>query len=134
MERRRKAQIFPTWASGVSSNVLRVTDCCILIYMFITQALNYYPRLLRIVTQMALAPLFCLSSIASFLAATTRISRASADQWRAEGGGLGCLTPPPKFRSFDKAEPNSQVHGKCIRKNLIRIRVSLICKLSATPD
>jgi hypothetical protein len=27
-----------------------------------------------------------------------------------------------------------QFHGKYIRNNLIRIRVSLICKLSATPD
>jgi hypothetical protein len=51
-------------------------------------------------------------------------------------GGLGGSTPPPpapKFLSFDKAEPNSQFHGKYIRNSLMRIRVSLICKLSGTP-
>jgi hypothetical protein len=58
-------------------------------------------------------------------------------QWLTERGGRGggfkfCL--PPKFRSFDKAEPNFQFHGKYIRNNLIRIRGSLICKLSGTPD
>jgi hypothetical protein len=42
-------------------------------------------------------------------------------------GGLGGSTPhPPKFRSFGKAEPNSQFRGKYIRNNLIRIRVSPI--------
>jgi hypothetical protein len=46
----------------------------------------------------------------------------------------GSNPPPPKFRSFDKAEPNSQFRGKYIRNNLIRIRVSFICKLSVTPD
>jgi hypothetical protein len=53
------------------------------------------------------------------------------------GGVWGVQTPPPpppKFRSFDKAKPNSQFHGKYIRNNLIRIRVSPICKLSGTPD
>jgi hypothetical protein len=38
------------------------------------------------------------------------------------------------FQSFDKAEPNSQFHGKYIRNSLIRIRVSLVCKLSGTLD
>jgi hypothetical protein len=42
--------------------------------------------------------------------------------------------PPPKFRGFDKAAPNSQFGGKYIRNNLIRIRTSPICKLSGTPD
>jgi hypothetical protein len=41
---------------------------------------------------------------------------------------------PPKFRSFDKAEPNSQIRGKYIRNNLIRTQASLICKLSGTLD
>ena len=41
-------------------------------------------------------------------------------------GGLGCSNPPQKFRSFDKAEPNSQFRGKYIRNNLTRIRLSLI--------
>jgi hypothetical protein len=44
-------------------------------------------------------------------------------QWRTEGG-LGGSTPP-KFRSFDEAEPNSQFHGKYIHNNLLRIQVSL---------
>jgi hypothetical protein len=34
--------------------------------------------------------------------------------------------PPPKFLSFDKAEPNSQFCGKYIRNHLIRKQVSLI--------
>jgi hypothetical protein len=41
---------------------------------------------------------------------------------------------PPKFQSFEKAEPNYQFRGKYIRNNLIRIRVSIICKLSGTPE
>jgi hypothetical protein len=50
-------------------------------------------------------------------------------------GGRGLGGPkPPNLRTFDKAEPNSQFRGKYIRDNLIRIRVSLICKLSETPD
>jgi hypothetical protein len=48
-------------------------------------------------------------------------------------GGAVQTPPSPKFRSFDEAEPNSQFHGKYIRKSLIRIRVSLICKLRETP-
>jgi hypothetical protein len=51
-----------------------------------------------------------------------------------EGVLGGSNPPPPKFRSFDKAEPNSQFRGKYMCNNLIRIRVSLICKLSGTPD
>jgi hypothetical protein len=39
------------------------------------------------------------------------------------GGAGSTPPPPPKFRSFDKAEQNSQFRGKYIRKNLIRIRV-----------
>ena len=44
------------------------------------------------------------------------------------GGGLGSSNtlPPSKFRSFDKAEPNSQFRGKYIRNSLTRIRPSLI--------
>jgi hypothetical protein len=66
MESRRKAQIFPMWASGINSNVLHVTMCCRLIYMVSTQVLKYYRRLLRIVTQTALAALFSVPSIANF--------------------------------------------------------------------
>jgi hypothetical protein len=50
-------------------------------------------------------------------------------------GVWGVQTPlPPTFRSFAKAEPNSQLRGIYIRNNLIRIWVSFICKLSGTPD
>jgi hypothetical protein len=49
-------------------------------------------------------------------------------------GGLGGSTPLPKFRSFAKAEPNSQFRGIYLRNNLIRIWVSFICKLSGTLD
>jgi hypothetical protein len=50
-------------------------------------------------------------------------------------GGSGFKPPPPpKFRSFDKAESNSQFRGKYIRNNLITVRVSLIFKLSGTPN
>jgi hypothetical protein len=45
------------------------------------------------------------------------------------GGGLYIQTPP-EFRIFEKAEPNSKVCGRNVPKNLIEIRVSLICKLS----
>jgi hypothetical protein len=45
------------------------------------------------------------------------------------GGGGVWVFNPPKFRSFDKAEPNSQFRGKYIRNNLTRIRLSLIFKL-----
>ena len=45
-------------------------------------------------------------------------------QWRTEGG-FRVFKPHPKFRSFDKAEPNSQFRGKYIRNNLTRIRLSL---------
>jgi hypothetical protein len=50
------------------------------------------------------------------------------------GGGkkLGCGRK--KFLSFNTAEPNSQFRGKYIGNNLIRIPVSLICKLSGTPN
>jgi hypothetical protein len=51
------------------------------------------------------------------------------------GWGLGVqTTPSPKFRSFDKFEPNSQFRGKYTRNNLIRIWGSLICKLSGNLD
>jgi hypothetical protein len=48
------------------------------------------------------------------------------------GGGFN--TPPSKFQSFDKAEPNSQFHGKYFHNNLIRIQVSLVYKLRGTPE
>jgi hypothetical protein len=54
------------------------------------------------------------------------------NQCRTEGGGS--TPPPPKFRSFAKAEPNSQFRGIYIHNNLIKIWASFICKLSGTPD
>jgi hypothetical protein len=77
---------------------------------------------------------FTVRNKASFyveVLATPRLS--GLPRW----GGLGVSNPPPhppKFRSFYKAGPNSQFRGKYIRNNLIRIRVSLICKLSGTAD
>jgi hypothetical protein len=59
--------------------------------------------------------------------------RASEGTLMLSGVPRGVQTPP-KFRSFDKAEPNSLFCGKYICNNLIRIWVSLICKLSGTPD
>jgi hypothetical protein len=68
---------------------------------------------------------------------TTKAEKKINDpiQWRTEGMGVwGFKPPPPKFRSFDKTEPNSLFREKYIRNNLIRILVSLICKLNGTPD
>jgi hypothetical protein len=62
------------------------------------------------------------------------VSIISVNQWRTEGGIWGVNPPPSKFRSFAKAEPNSQFRGIYIRNNLIRIWGSFICKLSGTPD
>jgi hypothetical protein len=42
-----------------------------------------------------------------------------AAQWRTEGGGLVGFKPLPKFRSFDKAEPNAQLCGKYIHNCLV---------------
>jgi hypothetical protein len=44
-------------------------------------------------------------------------------EWCTE---LGWFGPPPKFRSSDKAESNSQFHEKYICNNLIRMWVSFI--------
>ena len=33
-------------------------------------------------------------------------------QWRTEGGWG--VNPPPKFRSFDKVEPDCKLSGKCL--------------------
>jgi hypothetical protein len=46
----------------------------------------------------------------------------------------GVQTLPQKFRSFDKAEPNSQFRGIYIHNNAIIIWISFICKSSGTPD
>ena len=35
-------------------------------------------------------------------------------QWRTEGGGWGVQPPSPKFRSFDKVEPDCKLSGKCL--------------------
>jgi hypothetical protein len=47
---------------------------------------------------------------------------------------LCCMQWCTEFQSLDKVEPNSLFRGKYIHNNLIRIQVSLICKLSGTPD
>jgi hypothetical protein len=52
-------------------------------------------------------------------------------QWRTERGVWGVQPPIPRN---SEAEPNSGIREKEIRNNLIRIRVSLIFKLSGTPD
>jgi hypothetical protein len=40
--------------------------------------------------------------------------------WRTpRGGGCSNFPPPPKFQSFDKAEPNSQFRGKYTRNCLV---------------
>jgi hypothetical protein len=47
--------------------------------------------------------------------------RLCEDQWRTEEGGLGCSTPPPpKFRRFDKVEPDFKLSGKCLVFNTPR--------------
>jgi hypothetical protein len=45
-------------------------------------------------------------------------------------GGFGGFKPPWN----SETEPNSEIRGKLIRDNLMKIRVSLIFKLSGTPD
>jgi hypothetical protein len=49
-------------------------------------------------------------------------------------GWFGGFKPPMKVQSFEKAGPNSQFCGIYICNNLISIRVSLIYKLSKTPN
>jgi hypothetical protein len=48
------------------------------------------------------------------------------------GGGLRSSNPP--LPEIPKLSQIPKIRGKYIRNNLIRIRVSLICKLSGTPD
>jgi hypothetical protein len=61
---------------------------------------------------------------------TTRDVRCVHYRWHGTSvvlrGVWGVQPPPPKFRSFDKAELNSQFRGKYIHNNLTRIRLSLI--------
>ena len=35
------------------------------------------------------------------------------------GGGWGVQTPPPKFLSFDKVEPDCKLSGKCSYSNIL---------------
>ena len=43
----------------------------------------------------------------------TLVVRATCYQWHTEGGG--CSNPlPPKFRSFDKVEPDCKLSRKCL--------------------
>ena len=49
-----------------------------------------------------------------------KVAHIISSQWRTEGGlGVGVQgsiprPPPPKFRSFDKVEPDFKLSGKCI--------------------
>ena len=61
-----------------------------------------------------------------------KIHVIAAVTYRGEGGlGVFNSPTPPEFRSFDKAEPNSQFRGKYILNNLTRIRLSLIFWVAA---
>jgi hypothetical protein len=74
---------------------------------------------------------FCLLIQISLL--YRRMGWTSAVEYR--GGIWGVQTPPPhQILSSDKPAPNSLFRGKYILNNLTRIWVSLICKLSGTPD
>jgi hypothetical protein len=55
-------------------------------------------------------------------------------QRRTEGWGCLGNSNTPKFRNFDKAETNFQFRGIYIHNNVIRIRVSYVCKSSGTPE
>jgi hypothetical protein len=83
----------------------------------------------RYIYQKRKKPLFTNSKLHSKYVGITRYQDALNSGIQR---GVG-VNPPPKFRSFDKAEPNSQFRGKYIYNNLIRIRGSLILKLSETP-
>jgi hypothetical protein len=49
----------------------------------------------------------------AFVGVPTKLRNSTISLWRTEGEGLGGSTlPPPKFRNFDKADPNSQFRGK----------------------
>jgi hypothetical protein len=65
---------------------------------------------------------------------TCNCNRVPCSSGASRGVWGGSTPTPPKFRNFNKAEPNSQFLGKYIQNNLIRIRISLIWKLSGTPD
>ena len=74
----------------------------------------------------ALGPMLCKIVPCIMITFGYSSFKVSCVQWRTEGGVWGVQTPPPKFRSFDKDEPNSQFRGKYIHNNLTRIRLSLI--------
>jgi hypothetical protein len=60
-----------------------------------------------------------------------RHSKYIYDQWRTEGGwGV----QPPSLNSAVLTKLSRIPSGKYIRNNLIRIRVSLVCRLSGTPE
>jgi hypothetical protein len=52
---------------------------------------------------------------------TMSTGKVTGVQWRTEGVGVGFggFKPSPKFRSFEKAEPNSLFRGKYIRNCLV---------------
>jgi hypothetical protein len=64
------------------------------------------------------------------------IPESGTHQWRTEGGFKGGFNPHPT-RNTEVLKKLSRIPSsveKYIRNNRIRIRVSLICKLSGTPD
>jgi hypothetical protein len=70
-----------------------------------------------------------------FCIAGTRSKSPISGVPRGRRTGFGGFKTPQQFRSFDKAEPNSQFRGKYIRNSvIIIIRVPLVCKLSGTTD
>jgi hypothetical protein len=53
--------------------------------------------------------------ISSVLYTSCKEQARDAEQWRTERGVWGVQTPPPpKFRSFDKVEPDCKSRGKCL--------------------
>jgi hypothetical protein len=67
-------------------------------------------------------------------ASLNALKRSCCSMYTNTGVPKGEVQTPPKVLSFAKAEPTAQFRGIYIRNNLIRIRVSFICKLSGTPD
>jgi hypothetical protein len=95
--------------------------CCKLLYMFraatlpiIRSTYNCIHGMVLVVVSELLPP-----AIVIFIWPRQReVAAQTLRQWRTEGG-VGGSNPPPKFRSFDKAEPNSQFRGKYIRNRLV---------------
>jgi hypothetical protein len=77
------------------------------------QKYNLYRQITAHYSQMALKLAFCSPCRRYTFTETFRRSVAY------RGEGFGGFKPLPKFRSFDKAEPNSLFRGKYIRNCLV---------------